>query len=191
MLLDEYKCLNVVTQEGPYRAMEVALRSGDIDFIIGAVRPIDEPRDITTEILFEDKLSVIARASHPLMDSKNLSLSDLAECGWVLPELHTPSGKLFVDIMTKHNLPMPKHAIYTSSLSMVRGLLMGSDRVALLSEHQIHYDKTFNLLSVLPVDVIDTYRPIGITLRRQTKPSLAAQLFLDKLRQVAESVGDH
>ena len=82
----------------------------------------------------------------------------------------------------------PKHAVQTSSQSMVRGLLLDSDRVALVSEHQIFYDRKAGLLEVLPVDLEETYRPIGITLRAHTQPSPAATLFLEELRRVAKEL---
>ena len=85
-------------------------------------------------------------------------------------------------------MDVPQHAVQTSSLSMVRGLLLDSDRVALLSEHQIFYDKQYGVLDVLPVELEETYRPIGITMRSHTQPSPAAQLFLDELRSVAAEV---
>jgi LysR family transcriptional regulator of gallate degradation len=187
-LLKEYPALGVATFEGTYELMESSLRSGDIDLIIGAVRNIDEDNDIKTEILFEDKLSIVARKHHPLMNKSKVTLNDLNEYGWILPELHTPSGKLFIETMANHECSLPEQAIHTSSLSMIRGLLISSDRVALLSQHQIFYDEHSDLLGVLPVKMDDTYRSIGITIRKNTAPSPAAQLFLNKLRQVADEI---
>lgn len=187
-LLLEFPELDVTTFEGSYEAMEASLRCGDIDFIIGAVRPTDKRLDIRTEILFEDKLSIIARKNHPLVGKKSVLLQDLHEYGWVLPKLYTPSGKLFLDTLRNHHSEIPKHSIHTSSLSMLRGLLIGSDRVALLSKHQIYYDQLVGMLDVLDVEIEDTYRPIGITMRKFGKPSPAAQLFLDKIREVAKSL---
>jgi LysR family transcriptional regulator of gallate degradation len=180
--------LDVTTFEGSYGAMESSLRCGDIDFIIGAVRPADECLDICTEILFEDRLSIIARKNHPLSGKTSVLLQDLNEYGWVLPKLYTPSGKLFLDTLRNHDSEIPKHSIHTSSLSMLRGLLIDSNRVALLSEHQIYYDQLAGLLDVLDVEMEDTYRPIGITMRKYGKPSPAAQLFLEKIRNVASSI---
>lgn len=190
LLLEEHPKLDVSTQEGAYQTMEASLRSGDIDFIIGAIRPTDDKMDIRTEILFDDKLAVIARKQHPLMSKEKVTLDELSQFGWVLPELHTPSGQLFVETMKNHDCAMPEHAVHTSSLSMVRGLLMSSDRVTLLSKHQIYYDQLSDLLDVLPVEMSDTYRPIGITMRRHTKPSPTAQLFLNKLQQAAQGLMD-
>ena len=71
---------------------------------------------------------------------------------------------------------------------MVRGLLLESDRVALLSEHQIHYDKKLGALTALAIDLQDTYRPIGITMLSHIRPSPATRLFLDNLRSVAKAL---
>lgn len=188
LLLAEHPQLDVSTQEGAYADMESSLLSGDIDFIIGAIRPADSNLEITTEVLLDDKLALIARKEHPLMSKSKVTLEELNEYGWVLPDSHTPSGQLFIEIMQRHGCTMPEHAVHTSSLSMVRGLLMSSDRVSLLSKHQIYYDQLSGLLDVLPVEMEETYRSIGITMRRHTKPSPTAQLFLDKLREVAKGL---
>ena len=187
-VLRDHPELHVTTQEGSYETMEAALRSGDIDLIVGAVREHDEEADITTEILFEDKLSVIARRDHPLMTQRQITLQQLPELAWVLPARCSPAWHLFNELLQRYRLSMPKQAIHTSSLSMVRGLLIDSDRVALLSEHQIYYEKQCGLLDVLPVELPETYRPIGVTMRKASQPSPAARLFLDQLRAVAKCV---
>lgn len=107
---------------------------------------------------------------------------------WVLPARNTPARRLFDDVLKSHGLESPEHAVETSSLSTVRGLLLESDRIALLSEHQIYYDKKYGVLSALPIEREETYRPIGVTMRAQTQPSPAAQLFLNSLREVAEEL---
>jgi len=105
----------------------------------------------------------------------------------VLPSSQTPAWKLLEETMKGHGVSMPHHAIQTSSLSIVRGLLIDSDRVSLLSEHQIYYDIKSQLLEILSVEMSDTYRPIGITMRKNTQPSPVAKLFLDKIREVARN----
>jgi LysR family transcriptional regulator of gallate degradation len=185
-LLIAYPNLDVSTHESSYAIMEASLRSGDIDFIVGAVRLSENSSDITTEILFEDKLSIIARKGHPLAGKKQISFSELANQKWVLPSSQTPAWRLLEETMKRHNVAMPEHAIQTSSLSIIRGLLIDSDRVSLLSEHQIYYDIKSQLLEILSIEMVDTYRPIGITMRKNTQPSPVAKLFLEQIRNVAK-----
>ncbi len=187
-LLESQPQLDVSTVEGPYTLLEAALRSGDIDFIVGAIRPIEDGKDLKTEALFEDRLAVIARKGHPLESKRSITLGDLQPYGWVLPSANTPARTLFDQVLKNNHIASPEHAVETSSLSTVRGMLLESDRIALLSEHQIYYDQKYNVLTVLPLELKDTYRPIGVTMRSHTAPSPAAQLFLDSLRSVAEAL---
>lgn len=187
-LLKAHPQLDVATQEGPYSVLQASLRSGDLDVIVGAVRTTEPGSDIVTETLIEDRLSVIARKDHPLTKRKKIGFRDLQDLEWVLPAKDTPSRLLFDDTCRKHKMDTPEQAVQSSSQSMVRSLLLDSDRVALLSEHQIYYDRKAGLLEVLPVELEETYRPIGITMRAQTQPSPAAMLFLDELRTVAREL---
>ena len=187
-LTKEHPDLDISTVEGPYKLLESSLRSGDIDIIIGATRKADTSSNLKTETLLNDRLSVIVRQGHPLAERKDLTLQDLENLNWILPAKQTPARSLFDEFLSVHNMDAPEHALETSSLSTIRGLLLESDRVALLSEHQIYYDKKFGLLTALPINLESTYRPIGITMRSHTTPSPAAQLFLDCLREVAKEM---
>lgn len=187
-LLDQYPGLKISTEEGPYNLLETALRSGELDLIIGAIRPIGSNDNLLTEKLFEDRLSVIVRKGHPLEHKSNLSFAELQSYSWVLPSVSTPSRLIFDKILQDQGMETPGSIIETSSLSNVRGLLLESDRLALLSEHQIYYEKKFGILAALNIELEDTYRPIGITLRAHTPPSTAASLFLDILRKVVDEM---
>lgn len=187
-ILDEYPELKISTEEGPYSLMESALRCGELDVIVGAIRPVQNHDGLTTEKLFEDKLSVIVRKGHPLEGQQNLSLSDLQSYSWVLPAINTPSRLIFDRMLEEEGLEKPISTVETSSLSNVRGLLLESDRLALLSEHQIFYEKKYGLLTALSFELKNSYRPIGVTLRSHTPPSPAATLFLQCLRKVANEL---
>ena len=187
-ILEDHPGLRISTEEGSYSLLETALRSGELDLIVGAIRRIGRSDDLVVEKLFEDRLSVIARRGHPLEGKSGLTLADLADCSWVLPVSNTPSRQLFDKLLESRRLEAPVSTVETSSLSTVRGLLMESDRVALLSEHQIYYEKKHGLLTALQLELPDTYRPIGVTMRAHTPPSPAADLFLRCLRSVAREL---
>ena len=187
-ILKDYPELQIRTEEGPYALMESALRCGELDMIVGAIRPVQNGDGLTTEKLFEDKLSVIVRKGHPLEGRENLTLVDLQTFAWVLPASNTPSRLIFDRMLEDAGLETPVSTVETSSLSNVRGLLLESDRLALLSEHQIFYEKKFGLLTVLPIELNNSFRPIGVTFRSHTPPSPAATLFLQSLRSVANEL---
>ena len=100
----------------------------------------------------------------------------------------TPTRTLFEEALFRRGLPGPGHVIETSSLVTLRGLLLESDRITVLSHHQIHFDELYGMLMVLPFDLQEASRPIGITRRVHGKPSPAAQLMMSEIRAVVEEI---
>jgi len=103
----------------------------------------------------------------------------------VLPVRSTPARQLFDGFLARNGHAEPGQVIETGSMSMTRGLLLESDRLALLSQHQVQLDLDAGLLASLPIRLERTFRPIGITRRAHSTPSPAARAFLDVLRSLA------
>jgi LysR family transcriptional regulator, regulator for genes of the gallate degradation pathway len=168
--------------DGPYDDLLHGLRQGTLDLIIGALRipvPID---DVVQETLFHDRLAVVARTGHPLTGKRALSVRDLAGFPWAIPKCGPPTRKHFDALFGNAGLDTPKGLIESSSLVLIRGLLLGSDRLTLVSAHQIHHEEQMGTLQRLPLDLAHTSRPIGTTVRRDWYPTATQVLFLDLLR---------
>lgn len=187
-LIEDHPYIDVSTHEGPYDALVAALRCGDIDFIVGALRGLHEEEELEEELLFNDNLSVIARKGHPLSSQKQVHWTDIVGYGWVLPRVGTPTRTLFEEAISGRGLPVPEHVIETSSMVTLRGLLLESDRITVLSHHQIHFDEEYGMLTVLPFDLHEASRPIGITRRAHGTPSPAAELLISELRAVVNEI---
>ena len=188
LLLNEYPQLKISAREGTYAQLAPSLKNGDLDMIVGATRPAGEEKGFTNEYLFSDRLAFIVRADHPLLGTKKLSLGDINHLEWILPARNTPSRQLFDHLLEKQGLQQPTNYIETSSLTALRGILLESDRVALLSTHQVYYEMKHGLLKSLPIELQETYRPIGVTLRKNFLPTPGIRLLLDKLHAVAQEL---
>ena len=66
---------------------------------------------------------------------------------------------------------------------MVRGLLRDSDMLAAVSASQMCFEIDNGLLTVLPVQLPDTTRRIGLTFRAGSLPSPATQALLSFIQQ--------
>ena len=66
------------------------------------------------------------------------------------------------------------------------GLLLASDRIALLSRHQVYYEIKYGLLAVLPIALKGTGRAIGVTRRRDLIPTSAIRLLPREPRQAED-----
>lgn len=112
-----------------------------------------------------------------------MTLEDLAACQWVLPRSGTPTRDRFHALFDSHPAPPLNGLVETSSLVLIRELLMGSDRLTLISRHQIRHEQDLGLLVPLSFPMPQTDRPIGLTLRREWRPTATQQRFLTLLRR--------
>ncbi len=185
-LLEQRPNMKVSVIDGPYEDLLQGLRQGEIDLLTGALRqPLPVP-DVVQESLFRDPLAIVARAGHPLADRRGLKLNDLVEFGWAVPRKATPTRDYFDTLFAE---TAPQHIIEASSLVMVRGLLAGSDRLAIFSAHQMQHVEQLGLLCRLDFDMSHTKRDIGITMRQNWRPTATQSLFLELLREAGSELG--
>lgn len=166
--------------EGEYEILIHALRRGEMDIMIGALRGKSRERDVQETSLMEDSLSVMARAGHPLAAREDLSVAELAGYPWVIPRRGAPTRVHFEKLF--EGKP-PKGLVESSSLVVIRALLAASDRLTLMSRRRILYEEQMGLLAALPIALPFTARKIGVTTRANWHPTRVQGEFLEILRQ--------
>jgi len=170
-VLAQFPSLRFSTVEGAFDKLAADLRSGDIDFIFGALRPADYALDLTTEALLSDLMAVVVRTGHPLTQYVRITLEDLMGFQWVLSRPGTPS-----------------QCVETSDLAILRGLLLNTDIVTAISAGQLQYEIAAGVLKVLDIALPNTCRAIGITMRAESHPSPGATVLMEAIRRVAADV---
>ena len=173
--------VNVI--DGPYATHLQRLRSGDIDCIIGALREPIPAEDIVQERLFSDPLAIVAAHNHPLVGKAALTLEDALAYPWVAPPKNTPAGRyLFEKLQIQERKKTPVRAV-SSSLVFLRGLLAQGEYLTIISRHQISEEVRQGLLVPLPIALNNSERPIGITFRKDWRPTETQSKFVDLLRK--------
>ena len=183
-LLDRHPLLHVTTVESPYEALAASLRSGDIDFIFGALRNAADEKDLEHEALFEDRISVIARAGHPLTRAKRIDIETLRRARWVLSRSGSPSRELLELSFWQARQAPPEPAVETGDLAVLRGLLMESDMLTAISAHQLRYEIRDASLVVLDFPLDRTRRQIGLVQRVGAFPAPGGRALMDEIRNV-------
>ncbi len=176
--------IEVTVFEGTYASFLADLRCGDLDLIVGALRPDGLNRDVLQEGLFIDDLVVIARADHPLARRRHVSLQQIVQQDWVIPRRGTPSRERFDSIFEQAGMLPPKRCVEAGSLATVRGLLLESDRLSVASPHQVHFEIRSGTLATLSTRIGKTTRTIGVTTRADSLPTALVSAFIAQLRHV-------
>jgi len=187
-LLEVRPNVDVSVIDGPYEDLLHGLRHGQIDLLTGALRDPLPVSDVSQEVLFSDPLAIVARAGHPLSKKKNLSVDDLAVYAWAVPRAGTPTRQFFDNMFAGTADAGARHVIEASSLVLIRGLLSDSDRLTIMSAHQIHHEEEQGLLCRLDFDMSATSRAIGITMRQNWRATATQTMFLQFLRQAGQLV---
>lgn len=184
-LLRTYPEARVSILDGPFPEQLHALRYGQIDWLIGALRSPAPTSDILQQHLFEEPLAIVVRNLHPLLGSVAPEPAALAELEWIAPWKNTPARNLFTAFFVRNGVPVPKRIIECSSLVVTRALLQDSDRAALLSPSQIRNDIATMQLAILGDPLPETNRPIGLTVRADWEPTLVQVEFTKIIHSIA------
>ena len=172
--------------DGTYEALLHQLRHGDLDLVVGPLRGAQAAADILEELLFVDHLVPVVRSGHPLLaGGRPRQLRTLLPWPWIGPLPGTPARAAFERAFENSGLAVPPVDLQVNSPAVVRSVLMAGDSVALLSALQIRGEVSSGLLTLLPVPLQGTERPIGLMLRRDGLASPALQAMLAELRTVA------
>lgn len=185
-VLSAHPRLCVSIADGTFPVLATALRRGDIDFMFGALRPGYAP-DLTDESLYQIPLSIVVRKGHPLASPSTLTLEQLAGAQWALPRA-TPGRELLDHSFSVRGLPPPVESVETGDLAMLRGLLLDTDMVTAVAAKQVEYELASGLLEVLPIDLSETVRAVGLTQRADGRASPGALALMHEIRRAAQEV---
>jgi len=182
--------VKVSVVDGPYNDLLGGLRNGKLDFLIGALREPNPIAGVVQERLLDAPLAVLARRGHPLTSGRRIDTNDLAAYPWVVPREGAPTRTHFDALFANAQHAPPPNIVETNSPMLIRALVVGSDRLTIASPYQFSgggtSTDTTDQLEQLPIELANTARPIGITMRRGWHPTASQAKFLSCLRQACQ-----
>ncbi|VTU29447.1 Cat operon transcriptional regulator [Variovorax sp. SRS16] len=160
------------------------LRAGEFDLVAGRMSDPQLMVGLTFELLYNEPLALIARASHPLAKGRP-SVQDVLQHPLVIygegtiPRHHTES------FLSGLGLRLPAHVTQTLDLSVARGLLFRSDAVWFTPIGAARDDLASGQLVRLGVDMAGTEEPVGLLTRADAEDSPPRQTLIALLRETA------
>lgn len=179
--------LRVTVIEGIQEPLLPCLRSGQLDFIVGTTAPDEGGEDVRSDILFRDEVAVIARAQHPLVDMRRLTLADLVDSSWVLANDSDALRRHLIQLFVKAGLPAVQPKAISGSAQFIKSLILESDFLAYLPRILTQAEERAGLLIPLPVAEARWKRDVHILRRARGSLAPGAQALLSELRQVCGS----
>ena len=184
-LLQDRPNVAIKIVEGTNEALMPALRSGEIDMIVGRLPSHRHRSKIKQEKFFEERVLVVAGKQHPLAKLADVSFKQLKPFNWILPPVETTLRRQTDHYFIKQGQYLPGTVIESVSYLVNRSLLRTQDLIGLLPAHVAALDVEAGLLAAIDWEVPFGARPVGVSYRGEESLSPAGGAFLTALRNEA------
>jgi len=147
------------------------------------------PEGMTAEILFYDRLVVIAAKGSRWTRRKRLDLRGVAAGPWALPSADGFLGAMIRAAFEARGLAMPAAAVTTGSTYTLASLAAQGLFLTIHPETMLRVPTRHPLLVALPIELSQAIHPIGLVQLRDRAPSPMATMFSQEVRTVVKAAG--
>ena len=184
ILLTERPDVSIKVVEGTNEVLMPALRTGDIDMVVGRLPTYRHRDDLLQDKLFDEPVHAVVRASHPLANTPLLTFEGLKPYPWIIPPLETTLRRQLDQFFMSKDQYAPPMTIESISYLTNRTLLQVRDFIGIIPAHVAAQDIANGGLARLDWDVPFGNGPIGISYRKGGRLSPASLALLNALRMV-------
>ena len=158
------------------------LRKREIELAIfrsALFRPGD---DLQVEVLFDEKLCVMASKDHPLAARQRITWRELLDHPWVFP----PADSFFLNhvrrTLDQLGLPLPRHVVESISIGFQYSMVLHGSMLSFGLRSQFSFSPQTNLLVQLPVDIPPITGSVCAATLRSRQGSPLAHRIVEEIR---------
>jgi len=178
--------VEIAITDGSHAELIEPLRDGDLDMLLGAMRDPAPGPDVEQIPIMVDRPVVLARTSHPLFNlGRPPDYADLAGYEWTAPGKGVPLREQLDRMFFEAGLAPPRVQVECGSVITIRQLLLSTDSLTLLSPDQVGLELETGLLGIVRHGPDWMYRTIGLTQRRDWRPTAVQARFIEALKDKA------
>jgi DNA-binding transcriptional LysR family regulator len=160
------------------------LRERNVDLVVGRVGQSHE-EDIDTEVLFNDRVVIVAGLENPWSRRRKVGLSELADEPWAMPPADTPVGGVVAELFRARGLKFPPRGTARGSVHLACSLIASGPFLGFLAVSVLRFGTNLPPLKILPVKLSMPPLPVGVMTLKNRTISPVARLFIDHVRELA------
>ena len=146
--------------------------------------PIEE--DIHAEILFHDRIKIVAGPKNKWARHRKVELSELADEPWCLPPPDKSIGSRIADVFRARGMKFPPNGAARGGASFICALLPRGPFLGTMPASLLRFGANLPRLKVLPVDLPIAPWPVGIMTLKNRTLTPVVKLFIDCAREVVK-----
>jgi LysR family pca operon transcriptional activator len=180
--------LKVRLHQGRMEDLLPLLAAREIDLVVGRLYAPAVPDGYQRETLWEEPISILARAGHPVFARGGpVTAAVLRRYDLALPTVSQRVGQEIDQLLALLGLA-PDAALRSSSYGFIREMLLATDHVSVMPRSMMVGDLLRGTLRVVPLPVPAPPRPAGLVLPADPPPSPAVAAFIEALRAYAAEI---
>lgn len=177
--------VNVTVVSAFYDELLAGLRRAQYDLVFSMFPPVSNESHLEFEELYVSRSGVHARTDHPLAKKASVSMADLSEYGWVVPN-QLAVNRVFRTFFSDNGLAAPRQVIRTTSLTYLKQAMMHSGLLSILPDHLVAEE--VSLGKIVKIDntecVVESL--CGIITRQNRSRPPAVMACMDAIRQACK-----
>ncbi len=162
------------------------LRERRIDLLLTRVAEPFFEEDLHADVLFRERLCVIAGGRSKWARRRRISLSELVNEQWILTPPNSVPFSLVEEAFRAKGLAVPAARAVSFSLHLRNSLLPTGQYLTALPSSCLRYSPMRSTLKALPVDFPSKPTPIAIVTLKHRTPNPITQIVVDCARDVVK-----
>jgi LysR family pca operon transcriptional activator len=158
------------------------LEAGSLDLVVGRLYEPQAPDDFRREVLYDEPISILCRAGHPVLKKTSPSPADIAAFDLLLPSLEQRVGQDVERAIAALGLDPARPPLRSTSISFIREMLLGGDSLAILSRMMLAGDLLRKTVRIVPLAMPAPSRPAGVITHRHRRHAPALDALVKSLR---------
>jgi DNA-binding transcriptional LysR family regulator len=176
---------HMVLTTSPEEELQV-LRERRVDLLLTRIPEPFVEEDMHADVLFHERLYVIAGRRSKWAQRRRVSLSELANEQWILTPPNSVPFSLMEEAFRAKNLEVPAARAVSFSLHLRNSLLPTGRYLTVLPGSCLHYSAMRSALKALPVEFPSRPTPVAIVTLTHRTPNPVNQIVIDCARDVAK-----
>lgn len=179
--------VRVAIEVGTSDTLLPALIRGDFDLVLGRLPDQLDSQGLDIQ-LFEqgEHMRIIARPGHPLANTPDTRLADLAPLTWILHPIGSPMRRQVENALKAAQLIQPLDILETSSILATTAMLQSSDMIAVVPNDVAEHYARYGMITVLPVELPLAMANLGLLTSKARPMSAAVKALLGYLKNTED-----
>jgi DNA-binding transcriptional LysR family regulator len=157
-----------------------------IDLMLTRIPASFADEEMQAEVLFHERLYVVAGRRNKWAQRQNIELSELANERWLLTPQNTVPASLVEEAFRAKKLKVPAAHVVSLSVHLSNSLLSSGRYLAVLPGSFLRYSAMHSSFKALPVHFSARPTPIAIVMLKNRTPNPVSQFVIECARHVAK-----